>query len=478
MMGKLRKVILILFTGIYLVVAPLTILYALGYIFSPAQQTLLQTGLVSLNTEPSQAHVWVDGSLSKDRTPLVLRNLRPGSYELRVGLPGYHSWQKRVEMKPDKALRFENILLFPFSLRAQILANFPVAKMWSDPAGKRLIVLEGDKASGLTFFEPDKREFRPIFLPGSNRDASVGEVLLHPSGDRAVVTLARKEGLEPLFVRFFDPIQVRPLSELLQEPFTQLQWGAAPHRSSLFYLQGEALRHLDLDQGALYLNLPKGVRGFATYGWRFFVLDARRRFLEITGKGKIRNIFLEDLGKVRLIFGQDEGERYSIFFLPQASLFSSLDDALALFLSDQGKLFSNKLPYFLDEELVGGLAPAHSHPRALYRKGTELWMVDFEREGEKTFFERGPTPRRIYKGKEAPGHLIWFYDDRYVLFTEGNCVKALDFEGDGEAIELFTISPQIPQIILDRRRGFLYFVHADRNRPARVKLYEGEGLFP
>ena len=51
-MGKLRKIILLVFVGVYLVAAPLTILYALWYIFSPAQQTLLQTGLVSLNTEP------------------------------------------------------------------------------------------------------------------------------------------------------------------------------------------------------------------------------------------------------------------------------------------------------------------------------------------------------------------------------------------------------------------------------------------
>jgi len=476
MVGKLRKIILFVFVGIYLVAAPFTILYALGYIFSPIQQTLLPTGLVSVETEPSQARVWVNGVLANDKTPLVLRNLRPGFYDLRIGLPGYHPWQKRIETKPDRALRLEDILLFPLSPRLEILGNFSVTKIWSDPGGKRLVVLEGEKASGLTLFEPDKKEFRPIFPIGPTREAVVEKVLLHPWGDRAIVSLRRSEGLRPLLVRFSDPIQVNSLTDLLQEPFTQLQWGA-PHKSSLFYLKGETLRYLDLDEGVLYLDLPKRIRSFALYGSRLFVLDARRRFLEVTPQGKIRNTLLKEPEKARLIFGPDEGERYSISFLPPVSLFSSLEDALALFLSHQGKLFSNKLPYFLDEG-VHELALANSHPRVLYRKGTELWIVDFERERERTFFERGLTPRRIYQGKEALGNLLWFYSDRYVLFLEGSRVKVLDFEGEGEAIELFEISGEFPQILLDRKRGFLYFVHPDRNRLARFKLFEGEGLFP
>lgn len=474
-MGGLRKIILLVFVGIYLVVAPLTILYALGYIFSSTQQTLLPTGLVSLSSEPSQARVWMNGSPAKDKTPLVLRNLRPGTYDLRVEFPGYHPWQKRFEMKPDKALRFENILLFPLAPRPEILGNFPVAKMWSDPTGKRLVVLEGEKASGLALFEPEKREFRPIFSRGPNQEEGLEEVLLHPSGDRAVVTLRKKDGLRPLLVKFLDPLQVSTLTDLFQEPFTRLQWGT-PQKNSLFYLKGETLRQLDLEQGVLYLDLPKRVRGFALYGRRLFVLDGRRRFLEITEKGKIRNTLLEEPPKAHLIFGPDEGERYSIVFLPRISLFPTLDNALALFLSDRGKLFSNKLPYSLDDG-VDELTSANSHPRILYRKGTELWIIDFERERERTFFEKGPTPRRIYKGTEAPMNLLWFYDDRYVLFVEGNRVKILDFEGDGNAIDLLEISNRLRRVILDRRRGFLYFAHPDRDRLARVKLFMGEGLF-
>ena len=86
-MGRLRKIIFYIFALIYLVVAPLTILYALGYIFSPTQQTLVATGLISLSSEPPQAQVWLNGELLKEKTPVILRNLKPGPYTLRMGLP-------------------------------------------------------------------------------------------------------------------------------------------------------------------------------------------------------------------------------------------------------------------------------------------------------------------------------------------------------------------------------------------------------
>ena len=57
-MGQLRKAVFLIFALIYTVVAPFTVLYALGYMFNPIQQTLLQTGLISLQTEPSDAQVW------------------------------------------------------------------------------------------------------------------------------------------------------------------------------------------------------------------------------------------------------------------------------------------------------------------------------------------------------------------------------------------------------------------------------------
>jgi hypothetical protein len=464
--GKLRKIILLVFAVIYLVVAPLTVLYALGYIFSPTQQTLLQTGLITLSSEPDRANVSVNGLLVKDRTPLILRNLKPASHDLLVEAEGRHPWHRRVEVKADQALRLENILLFPLSLEPEILGNFPVAKLWHVSRGKHLVALEKEKVPGLWLFKLEERSFESITLDARYEKSRVKEVTLHPAGDEAVVILQRGETAQPLLVQFKDPIHTMSLSDLLPHPFTQLA-SSLHHKSSFFYLKDGTLRRFDFDRFVLYPVLAKGVRGYAVPKRNPLVLDENGRFLELEENGRVRTRLLEDPVKAHRIFSPKLEESYSVFFL---------NDNLAIFLSKSGKLFSNKLPYLL-EEGVDELALAVSRPRLAYRKGNELWLVDFQSERKQAFFENGPVIRKIYKGEDRPASFRWFYNDQYLLFEEGNRLKVVDFEGGEDAIDLLPISKECHEFALDSR-GFLYFAHPEGERLARVKLFERERLLP
>lgn len=475
-MSTLRKAIFLIFVAIYLGVTPLTILYALGYIFNPVQQTLLQTGLVSLNSDPPRANITIDGTLLKDKTPLVLRNLRPGVHDIQISLPGRHPWHKQVDVKPERAIRFEEILLFPLSLEPEILGNFPVSRIASTPGGKYLLIQGGDRTSWLYLFDSEGKKFEPVFSRSRNHKAEVNEIYLSPTGDRAMILLQKKGKIHPLFVRLTDPLQMSDLTDFLEEPFRDLRW-SLNHKDSLFYLKENTLMRLDLDRKILYPALTKKVRGYTPHERGLFVLNETGQFLRLNEKGKIQDVLLDDPSKANLIFGADPKESYSIFFLPNPFVFSALNDALAIFLSEKGRLLSNKLPYFLDER-VEGVAVAVSHSRLAYRKGEELWMVDFEQEGEKVFFERGPTPKKIYKGKNGLSHLVWFYHDRYLLFLEGDRLMVQDFEGEGKPVELLKVSSRTPEAYFDPRRGFLYFTHPEGDRLARVELFEEPGFFP
>lgn len=475
-MGTLRKIIFFVFVAIYLVAAPLTVLYALGFIFSPVQYTLLQTGLVSLDTEPVGAKVWLNGAPIKGTTPLILRNLEPGPYEILVRKPGSHSWRKNVQVRADLALRYENILLFPLKTRPEILGDAPIRKMWYTPQARRFLILQADSAAGLFSFELDGEKFHRVLSTPNDLRTHVNEAFLHPSGDLALVTLQNAGRPESLLIKFADPIQINRLTDFIQPPFRQLQWGKSQKRP-FFYLKEDTLRRLDSNQEILYFDLGRRVRGYTLRGRRVFIMDRKRRFLELTEKGRVHTILLDESAKINLVFGPDRGEHYTISFLPSSSLFLSLEDAYAIFLSDRGRLFSNKLPYLLDEG-VEELAIAQSHPRLLYRKGTALWIVDFEVEKEKTFFEAGLSPRKIYEGSEPIANLLWFYDDRYILFIEGNRVRVKDVEEDLEAMTLFEISNRLPQLILDEGQGYAYFAHPENHRLARVKLFEARGILP
>lgn len=476
-MGILRKAIFLVFTVAYLVIAPLTVLYALGYIFSPSHSKLLLTGLISLNSHPSQAQVELNHRVLKDTTPVVIRNLKSGFYNLHLSLPGMHPWQKQVEVKADKVLSFENILLFPTQFDSEKLTDFPITKIWHAAQTRKLVVLQGDHVSGLYLFEPERNQLEPIFPNFSGEyDFPVGEVLMHPLGEKAVAFMKQKEGIRPFLVKFLSPMELTPLAGSLQEPFDKFRWGPS-QKNALFYLQGDTLKKMDFEERFPLFDVQGGIRGYTTDRRKLFVMDARRRLFELTEKGEIRKTLLGTAAKAHLIFGPDEGERYSFYFLSRPFIFTPLHEAFALFLSDQGKLFSNRLPYYLDKR-VEEVVTAVFNRRAVYRKDSELWLVDFEREPEKEFFQTGVSPRKIYQGEQKISNLTWFYNDNYLLFVEGGWVKVLDFEGNGQAVPLFQISKRVPQIALDERRGFVYFADPLTRRLSRIQLFEPANILP
>ena len=113
---------------------------------------------------------------------------------------------------------------------------------------------------------------------------------------------------------------------------------------------------------------------------------------------------------------------------------------------------------------------AATHPRAAYRKGNEIWGVDFEDEREESFFENGPSPRLLYRGKDAPRSLVWYFRDQYLVFRENNHIKVVEWDSGQEGVDLLEVSGKMPDFFLDGRRGSLYFAEPGGGRLARVEL--------
>lgn len=137
-----RKILFYIFILAFLVITPLTILYAQGYRIQLSwppkwDQALQKTGMLSLETAPAGAKVYIDGepqtSLadkffsdpenSHIRTPAQIKYLLPGEYQVTLEKDGYWEWEKRMEVKPGKQTKAENITLFKKNLPLQIVGG-------------------------------------------------------------------------------------------------------------------------------------------------------------------------------------------------------------------------------------------------------------------------------------------------------------------------------------------------------------------
>jgi len=158
----LRRIIFFSFCLLFLVISPLIILYASGYeldwkhLFTPL--AVQKTGMTIIHSEPSGADIFLNNkeaqhfSLlpnSKDnaiKTPAIIKDLAPGSYDLRVEIPGYWPWERQINIFPGKITHVLDINLFRKN-SAQLLTKLASQNISLAPNNKKIFL----PASGQLF---------------------------------------------------------------------------------------------------------------------------------------------------------------------------------------------------------------------------------------------------------------------------------------------------------------------------------------
>ncbi len=102
-------------TLLFLIVAPLMILYALGYRLAPPEEgfrvSINPTGGIRVSTR-SPYNVTLDGE-RLERSPVFKLGLEPGTTQVTLSQPGFQSWEKTLEIEPYLVTLVDSVILFP-----------------------------------------------------------------------------------------------------------------------------------------------------------------------------------------------------------------------------------------------------------------------------------------------------------------------------------------------------------------------------
>lgn len=150
--------------AVFALAAPLAIFYSQGYRFDfhpPAGGKILtQTGGIFLKASPRQADVYLYEKFSKKTDFLfgsvLIENLLPKTYRIKVTKENYFSWEKNLEVKEKEVTEEKLITLFPekndFETLSQNAENF-----WVSPDGKKIIIREPEPQGwSLKLYEAEK----------------------------------------------------------------------------------------------------------------------------------------------------------------------------------------------------------------------------------------------------------------------------------------------------------------------------------
>lgn len=164
MINLLKKIFFLLIFVFCLIVI---ILYSRGYRLNLKEKDLNAIGIVSINSEPNAAKIYINNQL-KGITNQNFQ-LTPGEYLIEIKKDGYTSWQKKLKVKGELVYNLQ-AQLFPINPSLIPVTNIGVVKAIAIDQTEKILIFSdknNPQKDGIYLFETNKRPlslFPPIKL--------------------------------------------------------------------------------------------------------------------------------------------------------------------------------------------------------------------------------------------------------------------------------------------------------------------------
>jgi len=143
--NNFRKILAWICIILFLILAPITILYSVGYRLDWNPLKITQTGGLFFQVLPNSAEIFLDSKFKKTTDfffgSSLIDNLLPKKYSVSIRKDGYYSWEKQLEVKEKMVTAVENILLLPQNPDLTTIST-DIESFWLSPDNKNLILKE------------------------------------------------------------------------------------------------------------------------------------------------------------------------------------------------------------------------------------------------------------------------------------------------------------------------------------------------
>lgn len=156
----LRRILFWLLVLLFLVTAPVAVLYSQGYRFDQKKMIFVHSGAITLKSLPASVNIFLDGKPQPAKSLDIINNsvtvggLRPGSYHIQASLNGYSGWGKNVEVHSGFSTEFWNVVLTPQNPEVNELESRNAARFFPSPFGKKTAYFE-DLGKGISLWVTD-----------------------------------------------------------------------------------------------------------------------------------------------------------------------------------------------------------------------------------------------------------------------------------------------------------------------------------
>lgn len=422
---KKRTILFLGLAVLFLIAAPLTILYCLGWRLDWNTKSIIQPGVFYFKVWPKNAEVYLDAKLNKKTDfffgSALIENLKPKKYNVEIKKDGFYIWQKNLEIKKREVTDAKNIVLVPKYSKFNLL-NKNVEDFFFSTNDKKIILKERmEEGWALKLFEIDKNVKSHLI---SERDISkekveMSDLKFSPDSKTVLLELGFKEKIQYYLLEIDKTPLVLTSLGSLEKPEEFFLPSPLKKETVALTISGDDVYYLD-DSGFLFKNevrlnlIPHEIKKETKY--------------EITAS--VFNILLQE-DDILYIF-EENTKSFQKLFQPIKSF---------KFSPDWQKL--------------------------VYANGHEIWVLFLEKNYNQPQREKGEK-LFIARFSEELGNIFW-YTNHYLIFKTNDKIKIAEID-DRDKINIVDLAEfKNPEIFWANKK--LYIL-------SEANLYVSEELTP
>jgi len=112
MQTRSRPWLFLLFLALFFSTAPIVVLYTAGWRYSFEHGRILQTGILSIESIPRGAQIFLDGRMERERTPAVIDTVLPGDHLVELRREDSLPWKKNLTVESRQTTFAQTIILW------------------------------------------------------------------------------------------------------------------------------------------------------------------------------------------------------------------------------------------------------------------------------------------------------------------------------------------------------------------------------
>lgn len=159
MSKKSRYFLIIFFSTLFLISAPLLAVYTSGYRYNFQSKYWVKSGNLLIDSYPREAKILINGESQPTHwydfllfykkflglvkrhgtTPGLIDNLLPEEHQIEVRKQGYQSWNKKIQVVSGQTASFKGIRLFLEKPKINLIDSGLVKQTWLSPSQEKMV---------------------------------------------------------------------------------------------------------------------------------------------------------------------------------------------------------------------------------------------------------------------------------------------------------------------------------------------------